>query len=148
MKSLYFNNSIAIENSYIITVKGNENSEKYSKRCAESCDSVGMNYVIWDAFDGTKDSEIVVPDHSKNDSITKILKVTDHYMTKGEVACALSHISLWRHCAEIDRPIVILEHDAVVVKKFSAFNNYNSIVYLGGSEWAEQGWKIDRKSVV
>lgn len=142
MKSLYFNNNIAIENSYIITVKGNENSEKYSKRCAESCDSVGMNYVIWDAFDGTKDFEIVVPDHSKNDSITKILKVTDHYMTKGEVACALSHISLWRHCAEIDRPIVILEHDAVVVKKFSAFNNYNSIVYLGGSEWVEQGWKI------
>jgi GR25 family glycosyltransferase involved in LPS biosynthesis len=100
-----------------------------------------MPYQVWDAFDGTKEG-IVVPQHSINDSVIRMLKVTDHYLTRGEVACALSHISLWIHCATIDRPIVILEHDSIMVKPFLDFQNFNSIVYLGGNEWAEQGWKI------
>jgi hypothetical protein len=29
-----------------------------------------------------------------------------------------------------------------MVNKFLTMNSYNSIVYLGGTEWAEQGWKI------
>jgi hypothetical protein len=142
MKTLFFNNNTSVDKAYIITVKDNSNSEKLSQRCANSCINVGMDYAIWDAFDGTQESNIIVPDHSRNDSITRILKISDHYMTKGEVACALSHISLWRHCAEIDKPIVILEHDSIMLRKFTTLNNYNTIVYLGGAEWVEQDWKI------
>lgn len=140
--NLFYSKSVEIENTYIITVKGSEASETYSKRCQESCDAVGQPYVVWDAFDGTKGGEIIVPDHSKNDSLTRIIKISDHYLTRGEVACALSHVSLWRHCAVIDKPIVILEHDSIMVNRFRGMNSYNSIVYLGGSEWAEQGWKV------
>jgi GR25 family glycosyltransferase involved in LPS biosynthesis len=63
-------------------------------------------------------------------------------MTRGEVACALSHISLWVHCAKIDKPIVILEHDAIMCKKFEKMDNYNTIVWLGGNEWTELNWPI------
>lgn len=142
MQSLFYKHDVDVDCAYIITVKGNSNSEQYSQRCAKSCANVGMNYTVWDAFDGTGGSGIHIPDHSKNDSLTKILKVTDHYMTRGEVACALSHISLWRHCAEIDKPIVILEHDAIMLRKFTRMDNYNTIVYLGGAEWVEQNWNI------
>ena len=100
-----------------------------------------MPFKIWDAYDGTK-GVIVPPSHHTPTSLINFLKITDHYMTRGEVACALSHISLWNHCALIDQPIVILEHDAVMVKKFEIMNNYNSIVYLGGSEWVERGWPM------
>jgi GR25 family glycosyltransferase involved in LPS biosynthesis len=141
MNSLFFSYDNTIESAYIITVKGNQSSENYSQRCQSSCLKVDMPFKVWDAFDGTG-HDIIVPEHSKNDSITKILKVTDHYMTRGEIACALSHISLWRHCAEIDKPIVILEHDSIVVKKIESLNSYNAITYLGGCEWVKQGWKI------
>lgn len=141
MKSLFFSNRVEVESAYIITVKGNENSERYSKRCQMSCASSQMPFKIWDAYDGTK-GEIIPPSHHTSSSIVNLLKITDHYMTRGEVACALSHVSLWNHCALIDQPIVILEHDAIVVKKFEAMNCYNSVVYLGGSEWAEQGWPM------
>lgn len=140
--NLFNSRRVDIDKAYIITVKGNESSERYSKRCQQSCDSIDMPYQTWDAFDGTKPGKIVVPDHSKNDSVISMLKVTDHYLTRGEVACALSHISLWVHCARIDKPIVILEHDALMIQKIQAVNSYNSIVYLGGSEWVEQGWKM------
>jgi GR25 family glycosyltransferase involved in LPS biosynthesis len=139
--NLFYSREAHIENAYIITVKGNESSEKYSARCRQSCDQVGMKYKVWDAFDGTK-GPITTPDQCMNDSFMRLLKVTDHYLTRGEVACALSHISLWVHCAKIDKPIVILEHDSIMVQRIEALNTFNSIVYLGGSEWAEQRWPM------
>ena len=143
MLNLYRSNRTNIEAAYIITVKGNTNSEQYSARCQQSCQQLGMPYKVWDAYDGTdKDKGIVPPIHTRNDSVMNMLKITDHYLTRGEVACALSHISLWVHCAVIDQPIVILEHDTIMCKKFEVMENYNSIVYLGGSEWNDQGWKI------
>ena len=139
--NLWYSRDCNVDKAYIITVKGNESSERYSARCQSSCVNVGMPYQVWDAFDGTKGG-ITVPDHSINDSVIRMLKITDHYLTRGEVACALSHISLWVHCAKIDKPIVILEHDSIMVKPFTSFEHFNSIVYLGGNEWAEQGWKV------
>lgn len=139
--NLWYSYNIKVDNAYIITVRDNELSEKYSQRCGQSCDDVGMNYKIWDAFDGTGE-DIITPRHSMNDNFMRSLKITDHYLTRGEVACALSHISLWLHCASIDQPIVILEHDAVMIKKFEQHDAYNSIIYLGGREWAEQDWPM------
>lgn len=141
MIKLFRSNDINVDAAYIITLKNNANSEKYSKQCQQSCEKVGMPYKIWDAYDGIN-SPIIEPDHSKNSDVMSMIKITDHYLTRGEVACALSHISLWAHCAKIDKPIVILEHDTVMVKKFEQHQSYNTIVYLGGSEWAQQGWKI------
>jgi hypothetical protein len=138
--NLFHSRNFRVDSAYIITVKGNENSERYSKRCQLSCLNADMPYKIWDAFNGIE-SEIQVPDHSVNDSIIKMLKITDHYLTRGEVACALSHISLWIHCAKIDQPIVILEHDSVMTKKFIDFPSVNSIHYLGGRETALDQWQ-------
>ncbi len=142
MLNLFRNNTTAVENAYIITVKGNPNSERYSARCQESCRQVGMPYSVWDAYDGTRPGEIIPPEQMKDNAFMRMLKITDHYMTRGEVACALSHISLWVHCAVIDKPIVIMEHDAVMVKKFDEIKSYNAIVYLGGQEWSHKGWNI------
>jgi len=140
--NLFYSRDVDVDKAYIITVKGHQASEKLSQRCQQSCASVGMPYEVWDAFDGTASTDIVTPQHSVNDSIIRMLKITDHYMTRGEVACALSHISLWIHCAKMDKPIVILEHDTIMVNPFKSMNSYNSIVYLGGSEWAEKNWPI------
>lgn len=141
MKSLFRSNDVNVDSAYIITVRNNEVSERYSRRCQQSCEQVGMPYKVWDAFDGTKGS-IVTPPQCENETITRIVKITDHYLTRGEVACALSHISLWAHCAIIDKPIVILEHDAIMVKKFESCDSYNSIVYLGGAEWVKHKWQM------
>lgn len=141
METLFYSYDREIENSYIITLKGNENSERLSKQCQESCDKVGQKYKIWEAYNGIQ-NKIVVPEHMKNSDFMKLLKVSDHYLTRGEVACALSHISLWVHCVKLDRPIVIFEHDAVLLKPFEHHNFYNSIVFLGSAEWVEKNWPV------
>jgi GR25 family glycosyltransferase involved in LPS biosynthesis len=81
--------------AYIIRVVGNAASEEKAKRCAVSCEKVGQPYEFWDAYDGLAD-EIKAPAH--HNAVMDCIKVTDHYLTRGEVACALSHISLWAKC--------------------------------------------------
>lgn len=137
--NLFFSYSLDVESAYIIRVKGHEKSERLAKRCADSCEMVGMPYQYWDAYNGMG-GEIIPPEH--HGQTMGLIKVTDHYLTRGELACALSHISLWVKCIEQDKPLVILEHDAVMVAPYLKHGVFNSICYLGGNEQATQGWQV------
>lgn len=139
MNSLFFSYNTEVEKAYIIRVNGNENSMAQAERCAGSCQNVGMEYEFWDAYNGMGDT--LIPPAHHND-LMKMIKVTDHYMTRGEVACALSHISLWAKCVVDDKPLVVLEHDSVMVAPYKNHAVFNSICYLGGHEQAKQGWAV------
>lgn len=138
--NLYNSYDMDVESAYIIRLRGHPNSEALAERCANSCTKVGMPHAFWDAFDGTV-SPIAVPPQVSGDSFLRMLKVTNHFLSRTEVACALSHISLWSHCAQIDKPIVVLEHDAVMVAPFRVHPLYNSIIYLGCQEQMA-GWNV------
>jgi len=48
------------------------------------------------------------------------------YPTKNRlnrIACAVSHYRLWAMCAKINKPILIMEHDAIFTKNFARCNN-------------------------
>lgn len=141
MKSLYFSYDMAVDRAYIIRVKGHEVSERKAADCAKSCSDVGMPYQFWDAYNGTG-LVIEAPDSLVGHPTMACLKVVDHYLTRTELACALSHISLWAKCVEDDKPLVVLEHDAVMVAPYRQHSIYNSICYLGAREQVEQGWGI------
>jgi GR25 family glycosyltransferase involved in LPS biosynthesis len=139
MKSLFNSYNMVVNTAYIIRLKENNISESMAERCASSCRKVGQNFQFWDAYDGTKE-EIKFPNH--HNQILDLIKITDHYATKSEVATALSHISLWAHCVLIDKPIVILEHDAIMIKKYVQHQVFNSICFLGSKEQYELGWQV------
>lgn len=133
-KSLYFSYDLSVESAYVITLKNHKESERLSAGAQFSCRSVGMPFQVWDAFDGTDGKKIVVPEHSKDSSYLKWLKVFDHHLSITEIACFFSHFSLWTRCIELDRPIVILEHDAIMVRPYVNHQGFNTIQYLGGVE--------------
>ncbi len=139
MKSLFLSYNTKAENAYIIRVKGHAESEAMAARCAKSCQGVEQPFTLWEAYNGIV-GEIVAPSH--HGEVMNLIKVTDHYMTRGEVACALSHISLWNRCLQIDQPIVVLEHDAVMVKAYKEHAVYHSICYLGNREQVQGGWPV------
>lgn len=138
---LFYSYDLIPTKAYIIRVKDHEDSEKKAAKCAESCTNVGQPWEYWDAYDGTGDS-ILAPYHHITGSILDMVKITDHYLTRGEVATALSHISLWQKCVLQDKPLIILEHDSIMLKPYLRHEIYNSIAYLGGHEQAKQGWKV------
>lgn len=141
MKTLYIKYNTLVEKAYIIRVKGNSTSESLASRCAKSCEKVGMPYFLWDAYNGIN-NPIIPPDHLKDHTIMNMIKIGNHYVSRGEVACALSHISLWSKCLEIEQPIVILEHDAIMVKPYLEHLLYNSICYLGCDEQVNRGFSV------
>jgi len=129
---------MSVDCAYIITVPGNQTSEEMAHRCLMSCESVGQNAVIWKGYNGVPE-EIEEP---YPNPIMDCIKLTDHFLTRGGVACALSHISLWAKCVTDDKPLIILEHDAIMVAPYRQHTVFNSICYLGGIEQYEQGWSV------
>lgn len=131
-----------VENAYIITMPNHPISIEYTKRCQQSCEAIEMPYVLWEAFDGSDNKTIKIPQHALHESFYQILKNFNDKMSISQIALLLSHISLWLHCCKIDKPIVILEHDAIMLRKFEQVHSYNAIVYLGCKEWVKHNWPM------
>lgn len=136
---LSFSYETAIESAYVITIKGHELSERMAARCEQSCAAVEMPCRRWDAFDGTG-GEIVVPESLRGQSWLSWVKVVNEALAKTEVCVVLSHASLWARCVEIDRPIVVLEHDAIMLQRFTHHPAFNAISYLGSVEQLQSGY--------
>lgn len=139
IETLYHSFNMEVDGAYIIRIVGNDTSERLAARAAASCQQVGQPYHLWDAYDGTGES---LRQPSYYTDVMSMFKVVDPYLTRSEVACALSHISLWVHCIQIDRPIVILEHDAIMVAPYKFHGVFNSIAYLGSAEQHSGGWDV------
>jgi hypothetical protein len=134
--SLLFSDNRQIESAYIITLKGNDISERMAQRCYASCVHVDMPVKVWQAFDGTGD-DVVVPPHVQDQQYIRWIKQPNDKYSNSQIAVFFSHLSLWAHCAAIDQPIVILEHDAIMLQKLKQHNFYNCIQYLGNKEYYE-----------
>ena len=151
----YYNHyEMGVEGTYIISILGNKVSEQLTQQCVEACQKIGQpNVNIWPAFDAT-DSPIKIQDHDLGKPIGEMGTIKVPEMLKGQafinflrlrrsdllmtqIACFLYHYSLWCMCLDKDQPIVILEHDAIMVKEYLRHKYYNNIVYLGGCEQVE-----------
>jgi hypothetical protein len=141
MLNLEYSYNMSVESAYIITLKDHAVSERLSLRCQESLKALEMPYKVWDAFDGTS-GEIKIPERCKDQSWLSWLKWIDKELSVTEVAVALSHISLWAHCIELDRPIIILEHDAIMLQKLGDHPVIGCLHYLGSYEQAKKGWPV------
>ena len=148
----YYNqHEMSIEGTYIISIQGNKVSEQLTQQCLASCKEVGQpNVQVFPAFDATDSpvkiqehdygkpigelGTIKVPEFLKGQAFINFLRLRRADLLMTQIACFLSHYSLWCMCLDKDMPIVILEHDAVMVKPFLRHNYLNNIVYLGGSE--------------
>jgi hypothetical protein len=148
----YYNkHEMSIEGTYIISIQGNKVSEQLTQQCLASCKEVGQpNVQVFPAFDATGSKikvqqhdlglpvgelgSIKVPEFLQGQAFLNFLRLKRCDLLMTQIACFLSHYSLWCMCLDKDMPIVILEHDAVMVKPFLRHNYLNNIVYLGGSE--------------
>ena len=119
-----------IESAYIITVNSSKTSVRMSDHLHKSCKNYGMNVSIWNAVDGLGDT-ILLPKHLQNQISMSLVCSRNNAMTNAEVACFLSHYSLWCHCIKINKPICIFEHDAVIVKPITEHHIRNAIQFLG-----------------
>ncbi len=94
---------------FIIRLKDNQISEKYSQLCSEQALKFGIQLEKFDAINGLE-----YPAHLAR------LNITPRYKFKkgraGVFGCFLSHYYLWKQCADSGEPFVILEHDGYFLR--------------------------------
>ena len=96
----------------------------------------------WSFFDAT-DKDILSYELLRKNGMSTNLSWRDPYknrkLTRGEVACAISHRNAWAYCLEIDEPLLILEDDAILLDNYdeqyyeSLTKDYN-LIYLQRNE--------------
>jgi hypothetical protein len=137
LRSSSENHGMHVDSAYIIHLPKNPVSASLASRCQLSCQKVNMPVHLYEGFDATS-GEIKIPQHLSDATWHKWLRVTDHHLSATEIACALSHISLWVKCMDLNKPIVILEHDAIMLQPYLYHQLYNGIIYLGCKEQLSQ----------
>lgn len=131
--------------------------------CANSCSiqCPGLQYTRLPAADGRKEdiplSEVGMSWYTgtncvyqKMRSVRKGWNDLDNYVPRelrlsaGERGCSMSHIRAWRHCIELNRPLIVLEDDAMLMPDFTpvlsraltALPADAQLLYLGYSQAA------------
>lgn len=81
-------------------------SMKYAEMCAKSCEEHGLPYEFIDAVEFLPCEEAFRSVGAK--------KSPEYKNSKGNCGCHASHIKAWKRIVELDKPCIILEHDAIV----------------------------------
>jgi GR25 family glycosyltransferase involved in LPS biosynthesis len=112
--------------AFVITLRGNDYSEACAQRCIASAARYGVEITKFDAVDkaiaGFSMEQHglqwtwpnIEPDVCPYTGLKRhVYKTRDH---AARVGCAMSHYLLWKECVHTDKPIAILEHDAVFLR--------------------------------
>lgn len=97
--------------SYIIA----HTSSRVIGDCVQSLERHGWPYEIFPARDGQR---VTQADWDR----VGVRMMSEGKMTRrpGAQGCWLSHFALWQRCVDLDQPIIIMEHDAVVTAPWPA----------------------------
>lgn len=94
----------------IIRLKDNDHSSKIAKESVAQAERFGIPVEYFDAINGNDYAK-----HCIDLGVTRIGKVKKG--RKGVIGCFLSHLSLWKQCAEDGIPYIILEHDGYFIRE-------------------------------
>jgi GR25 family glycosyltransferase involved in LPS biosynthesis len=106
--------------TFVITLKDHEISLKQQNDCFESAAKHYWNVEIFWGVNGRNLTE-------KDWEEIQVKPITDR---PGQRGCWFSHFLLWKKCLELDEPIIVLEHDAIIQKKWSPLEIGDSLVKL------------------
>lgn len=98
--------------SIVIRLRGIDESEILARECVES--GKNHNLIIY-PYDGVFGEEQIAAKHKEFEIRPWKEKMKKNRL--GVKGCFLSHYSIWLHSIEIDQPVMIFEHDAVVLRK-------------------------------
>jgi len=111
--------------SFIIRLPGNEFSCEIADACVKQAHTFGLSVELFDGVTGEQATEIFL-----SDSVQKYPKKLKHD-TAGVRGCACSHYLLWKQCAAENRPYLILEQDAFMIRPLpDVLGKFNDILKL------------------
>jgi GR25 family glycosyltransferase involved in LPS biosynthesis len=111
--------------TFVIAIKGHAVSEAQLKDCLASAKRLDWKVETFWGVNG----HTLTEDSWKNIGVTPLLnKPTMN--RKGTWGCFFSHWILWNRCLELNEPIIVLEHDAVIMEHWSPIEIDEAMIKL------------------
>lgn len=111
--------------TFVIAIKDHPISEKQLQDCLDSATKFNWKIKTFWGVNG----KTITDDTWKSEGIfPRLDKPTMH--RAGVQGCFLSHWSLWKKCLELNEPIIILEHDAVIQNFWSPIEINEAVIKL------------------
>ena len=117
--------------AYIITLLENEGSVAAANRCIDSHTKLGIDFPI-EIYGATRPNQVettfkflefnwTYPWDTPKTELKYGLKLSPYNTVNREnrMACFFSHYGLWMKCVSRNEPILILEHDAIFVRRLN-----------------------------
>lgn len=123
--------------AFVISIKDAEVSEKQTKECLDSADKYGWNVEVFWGVNGWLDGDRVMKENGL------FLRDDHKNMRFGMRGCTLSHWMLWKRCVDIGEPIIIFEHDTLIVDKWRPIEYNNTLLKLH-KDYRPNEIRIDR----
>lgn len=131
-----------------------------------------LSFSRFDASDGRRDAispeEVALAWHTGRNLVYQKIRAKrkgwtenesyqsrDLELSPGERGCAMSHIRAWRHCLDLNQPLLVLEDDAAPTAEFTAIFARAAaavpmdahVLYLGYSQAADWRREVSRDIV-
>jgi GR25 family glycosyltransferase involved in LPS biosynthesis len=111
--------------TFVIAIKGHPVSESQLKDCLHSAEKFNWKVEIFWGVNGT-----TLTENSWRDIEVIPLLNKPTMIRKGTWGCFFSHWMLWNKCIDINEPIIVLEHDAVIKESWRPINIDEAIIKL------------------
>jgi len=122
-----------IAESYIITINTNNESLLAAKRCISTGKKYGVHINFFSAYTPIHNPFKLLKDKGVNTGGFR--DIENHSHGDAAAGCFLSHFTLWEKCIELNKPIIIFEHDAVITDKIPSYildgTGFDKLVNLG-----------------
>lgn len=129
--------------AFIIHNSENSESIALASRCLSSCKKFGQNAQLVEGVQKATAEKIA----TQNGLFTGFDYVETQCvrpMRDSQVAVLLAHRNLWQKCADLDQPILIFEHDAILTAPVTALN-FRHILNLQRTIWDDPSWPYFQK---
>lgn len=114
--------------AHVICLREHEHSQMAAYRCYESARRHGLKVSFFEAWEPRDDP---LAEFKRRRWPAHFFLRNPYSRPAPCMACFLSHADLWLECAENARPMIILEHDAVMTGPLPSFGDNDELVNLG-----------------
>jgi GR25 family glycosyltransferase involved in LPS biosynthesis len=117
---------------FVITLINNDSSVRLANVCFESLRVNGYDPNIFEAHCGNESVNFLQSNKIKSifDESIAHYQLYKHWSSvPGTIGCFASHFDLWLTAVKLQEPIIILEHDAIVVRPWDDFR-WKDILHL------------------
>ena len=111
--------------AFVIRKKNDELSERLADECIASAQNFGIDVEKFDGIYSDHDAILAKEGLFPHPAVIKKLR-------NGYKGCFLSHYLIWKKCIEWNEPVLIFEHDAVMLRPITdeILNDFDTILVL------------------